>query len=166
VAPVAAALAEMVTVETMEAPATLDGGDVLMMDSAVFVGISSRTNQAGAAALRDFLGSERRVIAVPVSGALHLKSAVTALDGATVIMEPGVVDPGVFSPVRVIETSGEPHGANVVRLPDGTILAAEAHAGTAASIRAAGFGVVTVDVGEFERADGGLTCLSIRLRDR
>jgi len=165
VGPVVAALADLMPVEHMEAPANLDGGDVLQVGRTVFVGLSARTNGAGIDSLARFSGPDRRVVAVPVSGVLHLKSAVTALDGETLLMESGYVDPGVFEGMRIITTPpGEPHGANVVRLPDGRILAAAGLPRSAEVVAAAGFEVTTVDIAEFARADGGLTCLSVRIR--
>jgi len=165
VGPVAAALADLMPVEHMEAPATLDGGDVLQVGRTVFVGLSARTTQAGIDSLARFSGPDRRVVAVPVSGVLHLKSAVTALNGETLLLESGYVDPAVFEGMRIINTPPEePHGANVVRLPNGRILAAAGLPRSAEAVAAAGFEVTTVDIAEFARADGGLTCLSIRIR--
>lgn len=162
---VAAALEEFVPVERMQAPAHLDGGDVMVVGRTIYVGASDRTDAAGHASLADFAGEGWRVVPVAVSGVLHLKSAVTALDGATLLMESGHVDPASFGGLRIIETSPlEHHASNVVKLPDGTILAAEGSPASIAAMIDAGFPVRTVDVSEFARADGGLTCLSIRIR--
>ncbi len=166
VGPVAAALAELMPVEHMEAPATLDGGDVLQAGGTVFVGLSARTNRSGIDSLARFAGPDRRVVAVPVSGVLHLKSVVTALDEGTLLVESGHLDPAFFEGMRIVTTPpDDPHGANVVRLPDGRILAAEGLPRSAEAVAAAGFEVTTVDISEFARADGGLTCLSIRISD-
>jgi len=163
---VAAALAGLLPVEHMGAPATLDGGDVLQAGGTIFVGLSARINRDGIEALARFAGSRRKVVAVPVSGVLHLKSALTALDDETLLMESGYVEPNVFDGMRIVTTPpGESHGANVVRLPDGRILAAAGLPRSAEAVAAAGFEVTTVDISEFARADGGLTCLSVRIRD-
>ncbi len=165
VAPVAAVLAGMMPVESIEEPGCLDGGDVLAVGDRLFVGVSSRTNRAGIEALARFAGGHRRVIPVEVSGVLHLKSAVTALDDRTVLVEPGRVDSASFEGLEIVFTApGEHHAANVVRLADGGILAGAGSPGTADLVAGAGFEVTTVDVSEFGRADGGLTCLSIRIR--
>ncbi|MFH2072816.1 MAG: arginine deiminase family protein [Actinomycetota bacterium] len=165
VAPVAAALAEIMPVLFVEEPGCLDGGDVLTVGDRVFVGISGRTNRDGIDALARFAGPRRRVVPVEVTGVLHLKSAVTALDERTLLMEPGRVDPMRFDGLDIVLTApGEDHAANVVRLADGRILMGAASPETADRIVAAGFEVVAVDVSEFGRADGGLTCLSIRIR--
>jgi dimethylargininase len=164
VGPVARALASMLPVEQMTAPARLDGGDVLQVGGSIFCGVGTRTDAAGIAALERFAG--RPVIGVPVTGVLHLKSAVTALDDETLLVETGLVDESAFAGFRIVTTPPEePHGANVVRLADGTILAAAGNPRSAAAVAAAGYRVETVDISEFARADGGLTCLSVRVRD-
>lgn len=165
-AAVGEALRSLVDVEEMASPATLDGGDVLQVGSTVFVGVGARTNRQGFESVRRFAGSRgRRVVAVEPRGVLHLKSGATALDDHTVLVDPRAVPVSVFEGLRVIEVPGSGgDAANVVRLVDGSILAASHHEATARLLSEAGYRVVTTDVGEFGRADGGLTCLSIRLR--
>ena len=166
VAAVAAALGERLVVARMEAPATLEGGDVLRMGRRLFVGESERTSAAGRESLARWaapLGFE--VVPVALHGVLHLKSAATALDEGTVLVFPGAVDEAPFAGLRVVSVAGDdPEAANVVRLPDGRILVAAHLPQSAAAVRAAGFAPVACDVSEFARADGGLTCLSLRRR--
>lgn len=140
-------------------PARIDGGDVLQVGHTVFVGRSSRTDDAGIAALRSAV-PDRRIVPVDVDGVLHLKSAVTAPDARTVLVAPGAVDEAPFAPLRIVHCSDDP---NVVRLPDGRVLVAAA--GTAGLLGRLGHVPVLVDIGEFARAGGGLTCLSVRIRD-
>jgi dimethylargininase len=155
-------------VTAMEGPATLDGGDVLRVGGRLFVGESERTNEAGRTALRKFAeGHGLQVAAVPISGVLHLKSCATALDDQTVLAFPDALRSAVFRGLRLVPVGGDdPEAANVVRLPDGRVLTAAHLPQTAAAVRGAGFAPVACEVSEFARADGGLTCLSIRLRDR
>lgn len=165
--PVVEALAAYrVSVTVMESPATLDGGDVLRVGRHLFVGESERSNTAGRAALERFaapLGFE--VMPVPVRRVLHLKSAATGLDDRTVLVFPGAIDAAAFGGLRVVPVEGDdPEAANVVRLPDGRILVAAHLPESRDGVAAAGFAPVACDVSEFARADGGLTCLSIRLR--
>ena len=166
VGPVAEALARRVSVSVMEAPATLDGGDVLRVGRRLFVGVSERSNAAGRAALEHFaapLGME--VLPVPLRRVLHLKSAASALDDTTVLVFPDAMDPAALTGLGVVAVGGDdPEAANVVRLPDGRILVAAHLPQSAAAVSAAGFTPVACDVSEFARADGGLTCLSLRLR--
>ncbi len=159
------ALGGLVPIDRMAGDATLDGGDVLQVGRTVFVGVGRRTNEAGAEALERFCAPlGRRVKRVPAGPSLHLKSAATALDDETVILHRSV-DPEPFGSLRVVTVGGDdPEAANVVRLADESILVAAAHDETAGVVSALGRPVARVEVSEFARADGGLTCLSIRLR--
>lgn len=160
---VAEALSRWVRVEMMD-QGTLDGGDVLQVGGKVFVGASERSDAGGIAALARFCGPVE-VVPVPVRATLHLKSGVSALDPDTVLWHPAACDRADLTGVRVIEVPGDdPEAANAVRLPDGSILTAQHHRITADLASSSGFPVRTVDVSEFARADGGLTCLSLRLR--
>lgn len=147
----------------IEAPGVLDGGDVLKHGGTVYVGQSSRTNADGIRQLAEYLAPfGANVIAVPLTKALHLKSAVTALPDGTVIgYEPVVDDPsvfGVFLPVP------EEPGAHVVLLGDSKLLMSSRAPETAALMRSRGYEPVLVDIGEFEKLEGCVTCLSVRLR--
>lgn len=158
---VAAALAGLLELVTME-EGTLDGGDVLQVGGTVFVGVSGRSDGAGIAALARFCGP---VHAVPVRSVLHLKSGVSAVDAETVLWHPAACDRDDLAPLRIVEVSGDdPEAANVVRLPDGSVLVGAHHRATVELVSGLGIPVRTVDVSEFARADGGLTCLSLRLR--
>lgn len=159
------ALRGLVAVETMQPPATLDGGDVLQVGGRLFVGASRRTNRAGIDVLRRFAAGTP-VVPVPVRAGLHLKSAATAIGPDVVLAWPEAVDASLFEGLEVVAVGGEePEAANTVRLADGRILVAAGHASVAERLVRRGLGVVTVDVTEFAKADGGLTCLSIRLRE-
>ena len=151
-------------VATIEAPATLDGGDVLTVGSTVRVGRSARTDDAGIEQLRSLLGPRGfDVVAVPVTAALHLKSCLTALpDGTIVGFEPLVDEPDSFD--RLLLTPEE-SGAHVVDLGDGRILVAASCPSSAVLFRDRGLDVTTVDIGEFEKLEGCVTCLSVRLHD-
>ena len=164
---VAAALEPLVSLTHLEGPATLDGGDVLQVGRTVFVGRSARTNSDGIAALDRFaVAAGRSVVPVEVAGVLHLKSAVTALDANTVLAAEAMAGSPAFADVRVLPAPpGDPEAANVVRLPDGRLLVAAHHDATAVLLEAEGYGVARCDVSQFAKAGGGLTCLSLRLRD-
>ncbi|WP_425836555.1 dimethylargininase [Microbacterium sp. PA5] len=160
----AAARATGLAVESIEEPGTLDGGDVLKVGRTVYVGASSRTNAAGIAQLRALL--EPRgwdVVEIPVTRVLHLKSGVTALpDGTVVGFAPLVDDPSLFPVFLGIP---EEHGTAVVVLDDATVLMSDDAPRTAAVYRERGLEVVTVPVSEFEKLEGCVTCLSVRIRD-
>ena len=160
-------LAKYATVSRMSEPATLDGGDVLRVGRTLFVGISERSNRSGLGALGSFgMSAGYRVVPVKLRGVLHLKSAVTALDDHTVLAWTAAVDTDVFAGLTVVPAPGDdPHAANVVRLPDDRILTAQASDELIMLLAYQGKAVLQVDVSEFAKADGGLTCLSLRLRD-
>ena len=147
---------------TLSLPGTIDGGDVLTVGKAVFVGLTSRTNKAGvealAAALAPFGYS---VTGVPGEAALHLMTAVTAPDDSTVLINPALIDRNVFAAFDQIECDpAEPFAGNCLRL-GGTVVMQSAHPRTAALLAARGYAVETVDVSEFAKAEAGLTCLSL-----
>ncbi|MBX9244981.1 N(G),N(G)-dimethylarginine dimethylaminohydrolase [Actinotalea ferrariae] len=145
-------------------PATLEGGDVLeLTDGTVYVGRGTRTNDAGVAQLAALAGDQgRTVVAVPVTRALHLKTAVTALPDDTVIGHEDLVDdPSVFPSYLPVP---EREGTAVVVLDDETVLLSESAPATAALLRDRGLDVVTTPVSEFEKLEGCVTCLSVRIR--
>ncbi|MFF7933457.1 MULTISPECIES: dimethylargininase [unclassified Streptomyces] len=145
-------------------PGTLDGGDVLKIGDTIYVGRSGRTNAAGIQQLRaafEPLGA--RVVAVPVSKVLHLKSAVTALPDGTVVGHiPKVDRPALFP--RFLSVPEEA-GAHVVLLGGPQLLMAASAPKTAELYADLGFEPVVVDISEFEKLEGCVTCLSVRLRE-
>jgi len=159
-APVARRLGH--TVRRIELPGTLDGGDVLKVGSTVYVGRGGRTNGEGIAHLRDIVSPlGYTVVAVPVTKVLHLKSAVTALPDGTVVGYAKHVDnPGVFERFLPLPEAG---GAVVV-LDEHSVLMASSVPKSIALVESLGYRVVTVDVSEFEKLEGCVTCLSVRVR--
>ncbi|MEV6787546.1 dimethylargininase [Streptomyces sp. NPDC051098] len=145
-------------------PGTLEGGDVLKVGDTIYVGCGGRTNAAGVAQLRQvFEPLGARVVAVPISKVLHLKSAVTALPDATVIGYPPLVEtPSVFPRHLPVP---EESGAHVVLLGGGRLLMAASAPKSAELFADLGYEPVPVDISEFEKLEGCVTCLSVRLRD-
>jgi dimethylargininase len=144
-------------------PGTLEGGDVLKVGRQVLVGASSRTNAEGIAQLRVLVEPRGfTVIEVPVTKVLHLKSAVTALPDGTVIGYPPLVDDAsLFGRFLAVP---EAHGNAVVALDEQTVLISDAAPATAALLRDRGLDVIAVPVSEFEKLEGCVTCLSVRVR--
>ncbi len=157
-------LAADIRVREITEPGTLDGGDVLKVGRTVYVGRSLRTNDEGISQLRGLLAPRGwEVIGVPVTKVLHLKSGVTALpDGTVVGYEPLVDDPDVYP---VFEGVPEEHGTAVVVLDDHTVLMSSDAPHTAELFRGRGLEVVTTPISEFEKLEGCVTCLSVRVRD-
>ncbi len=146
-------------VERIEAPGHLDGGDVLQVGRTVYVGHGGRTDGAGIASLRALLAPlGRRVVPVPLGAVLHLKSAVTALPDDTVVGLRSLVDPGLFPGWRDVD---EEPGCHVVPLGGGTVLMAASAVRTGAWLTDLGFDVVAVEIGELEKLEGCVTCLSV-----
>lgn len=145
-------------------PGTLDGGDVLKVGRTVYVGRSGRTNEAGIDQLREALAPGGwDLITVPVTRVLHLKSGVTALPDGTIIgYEPLVDDPSLFPAFLGVP---EEHGTAVVVLDESTVLMSADAPLTAELLRARGLEVITTPVTEFEKLEGCVTCLSVRMRD-
>lgn len=145
----------------ISAPATLDGGDVMQVGDRMYVGIGGRTTPSACDQLAEVFDID--VIAVPVTKVLHLKSAVTALPDGTVIGFPPIVDdPAVFE--RFLPVPEEP-GSHIVALDPETVLMAASAPQTAQLLADRGLRVVSVDISEFEKMEGCVTCLSVRLRD-
>ncbi|HEY3531094.1 MAG TPA: N(G),N(G)-dimethylarginine dimethylaminohydrolase [Nocardioides sp.] len=166
--PETAAVAELLgalgyDVVAIEAPGTLDGGDVLKHEGTVWVGLGGRTNRAGVEQLTAYLEPfGARVVPVPLSKVLHLKSAVTALPDGTVIgYEPLVDDPDVWPSFLGVP---EESGSHVVLLGEDTVLMSADAPDSRKLFEERGLDVAVVDIGEFIKLEGCVTCLSVRLR--
>ena len=148
----------------IEAPGTLDGGDVLKIGDTIYVGRGGRTNDEGIAQLAAAFGPlGATVVTVPLAKVLHLKSAVTALPDGTVIgWEPVVDDVSAFPTFMAMP---EEPGAHVVLLDDRTLLMSTSAPQSRALLEARGYDVVAVDISEYEKLEGCVTCLSVRLRE-
>lgn len=146
----------------IEAPATLEGGDVLRVGRTLLVGATGRTNAAGVAALRAIaspFGYDVR--AVPARGCLHLKTACTALPDGTLLVNPRWVDARDLEGFEVLHVAeGEPDAANVA-LVGARVLMGAGHPRTTDLIRGRGFEVDVIDLSEFAKAEGCVTCLSV-----
>jgi dimethylargininase len=159
---VAAALSPFRRVETLPADAFLDGGDVLLVGQTLYVGLSNRTDEAGLRALeRSVRPFGYAVAPVRVAGCLHLKSACSAVDEETVLINRAWVEIDPFSGLRLVDVpDSEPFGANILRLPD-RVLVSSAYPATAELIRGLGQQVVAIDVSELHKAESGVTCMSL-----
>ena len=161
--PVRDALARRFPIATIEAPGTLDGGDVMQVGGSVFAGRSTRTNPEGIEQLAAIAaGSGLRVATVRVLDGLHLKSAVLPLDAETVLVTPGAVDEEALGDLRILsEAPTERFSASVLPMRDGRLMVTTTAPATAEMLAGLGYSVAPVNVTELQAADGGLTCLSI-----
>lgn len=151
--------------QAIEAPATLDGGDVLRIGRTLYVGQSARSNPQGIEQLRAMLAAHGYAVeGVPLRDCLHLKSAVTALSDDSVLLQPAWVDRERFAGFRIIEVDpAEAHAANVLRIGDSLIMPAS-FPRTRQRLLDAGFQVTAVDVSELQKAEGAVTCCSLVFR--
>lgn len=138
---------------------TLDGGDVLTVGAVTYVGVGGRTSAGGCRQLGEFFGVD--AVPVPISKVLHLKSSVTALPDGTVLGYPPLLE-GRWD--RFLAVSEEP-GSHVVVPDEQTVLLAASAPVTRRLLEGRGLRVVVVDITEFEKLEGCVTCLSVRLRD-
>ena len=167
--------------ECILALGTLEGGDVLRIGNTLFVGLSTRTNRAG---IEQLAAIVRRygydVVPVEVHGSLHLKTACTALDANTVLLNPAWIDTAAFAGFdRIAVVEDEPFAANVLAvgsaLFNGTLFNSTLFNSTLivnaafprtlervhAHARISGQRIIPVDISEFGKAEAGLTCMSL-----
>lgn len=151
------------SINRIQAPGTLDGGDVLKVGDTIYVGHGGRTNGEGIRQLRAILEPlGATVIAVPNTKALHLKSAVTALPDGTVVGHlPLVEDPRAFDRFLPVP---EESGAHMVLLGGPRLLMASDCPQTHELYRGLGYEPVIIDLSEYQKLEGCVTCLSVRLR--
>ena len=146
----------------IEAPATLEGGDVMRIDKTLYVGLSKRTNFAGIQQLARLVEPFGYwVTPVELHGCLHLKSACCCLGDKTVLANRAWLDLDAFCGIQFIDVpAAEPHAANVLRIGD-TLLLPSSYPETLALLKSRGFHVRTVDTSELIKAEAGVTCMSL-----
>ena len=150
-------------VETIDSPGTLDAGDVMMTDGHFYIGISKRTNQQGADQLIHIL--ERHQMTgekVRLSKMLHLKSGVSYLENNHMLISGEFIGHPAFKKFQGIKVDAEESYAANSLWMNGTVLVPSEHPKTRNKIEKAGFRTTTLDVSEFQKLDGGLSCLSLR----
>jgi len=146
----------------IDAPATLDGGDVLQLDRVLYVGLTLRTNSRGIARLAEIIEPHAyRVVAVTVDGCLHLKSAVTRVGADTLLMNRRWLPAAPFNDWRIIDVDqSEPAAANALRIGESVIFPEELTR-TRRRLEAKRIDVRPVPASELARAEGGVTCCSL-----
>jgi dimethylargininase len=155
-------LAKYRQVEHISPDARLEGGDILQLGRTIFVGLSSRTNMRAVEELERILGPlDYSLVPVTVKGGLHLKTACTALDDETLLVNPRWVDTDPFKAWRVLDVpEEEPMGANTLRVDD-TILLHEGFPKTVELVHKNYERTEVLDIEEFMKANAGLSCLSL-----
>ena len=145
------------------APATLDAGDVMQVGSHFYVGISARTNAAGVSRLEQILAPHGYTVsAIPLTTVLHLKTGVSYLENRRLLAWGEFVDRPEFASFTLLEVADpEAYAANSVWI-NGRVLVPAGFENTRALIESFGYDTLAVDVSEFRKLDGGLSCLSLR----
>ena len=153
-------------VRTIEAPGTVDGGDICQAGDHFFIGVSARTNPEGAHQLAGHLqagGFTTSEIDIrSTNGLLHLKSGLTYLGNGTLLVCEALAGlPDLFDYRVLVVPDEEAYAANCIRVNDFVLFAA-GFPQTADLLTAEGFDLMLLDVSEFRKMDGGLSCLSLR----
>ena len=161
-ASIARALAPYRALNMIQAPGTLDGGDVLVVGKCIWVGLGTRSNHSAIDQLQAFLEPYGyAVYTVPVKGCLHLKSAVTSVAQDTLLINPAWVDQASFPNMKFIEVDpSEPYAANALLVGE-TVIYQPANPITRLRLEAAGIHPILVDQSELAKAEGALTCCSV-----
>jgi dimethylargininase len=156
------ALSPLTNLVQLQEPATLDGGDVLVVGKNIFVGLSTRSNQAAVDQLNELLWEYGYSAAgVHMHDCLHLKTAVTRVDDHTLLINRNWVEPKPFEEFHLIDVDPqEPLAANCLPV-ENAIIYPTTFPGTRARLEEAGYNVVTVDVSELAKAEGAVTCCSL-----
>jgi len=150
---------------TIMPPAHIEGGDILVTAHEILVGTSSRTNEAGIAALRDIVtpwGYQVRQVQTP-PGVLHFKTDCSLIDDTVILTTKRLAEAGCFDDyTKIFTADGEEEAANTIRFNDVVIMSA-GFPQTHSRIEAAGYKVVTINNSECAKIDGGMSCLSLRI---
>jgi len=148
--------------KTIQPPGTVDGGDVLKIGTHYYIGLSKRTNKIGATQLSDFLSSEGFTTSfIPVKGVLHLKTGITYIGNNTVVAIKQLASRDEFKKFKVITVDeDESYAANCL-LINGRLLIPRGFPKLKSKLQKLGYKLTEVAMSEFEKMDGGLTCLSI-----
>jgi dimethylargininase len=143
-------------------PATVDGGDVLVLGKKIYIGLSTRSNQEAINQLNELLHEYGYIVTgVELHDCLHLKSAVTRVDDQTLLINKNWVDTNYFENFDLIEVDpSEPFAANCLPVGD-SIIFPTSFPKTCAKLEERGYKVVTVDVSELAKAEGAVTCCSL-----
>lgn len=147
-------------IKYMKSEGNMDGGDVLITPKKIFVGLSKRTNKNGISQLKKFLAKDISVIPVLVKNYLHLLTGITYLGKNTMIASE-LINKSLFNDFEIITVSQEnEYAANCLTI-DNTVVMPKGYKKIAKQIKNKGFEVIEVEMSEFKKADGGVTCLSL-----
>ncbi len=153
-------------IDVITAPGTVDGGDICEAGSHFFIGISQRTNEEGARQLAGYLANEGCTSSLidirGIGGILHLKSGIAYLGDKTLVLIDDLATHPAFAGYQIVRVEPpEYYAANCVRVNE-YILLADGYPKLKRSIESLGYAIIPLDMSEFQKMDGGLSCLSLR----
>jgi len=150
-------------IHIITSPGTIEGGDVMMVGDHFYAGLSARTNKTGTAQFAEFLSRYGYTQSdVEMAEFLHLKTGLSYLENNNLLIAGEFIGSTYFKQYNCIEvTEAENYSANSIWV-NGTVLVPTGYAGTLSAVKAAGYKTIEVDVSEFRKLDGGLSCLSLR----
>ncbi len=152
-------LEEYLDCREAEAPATIEGGDVIHLSDRFISGVSQRTNREGVRQMSSWLGVH--VDAIEDTEIMHLKSYLTAIDDDTLVgTERFMRHPAVGDVQFILVPESEAYAANTLTV-NGVVIMPAGHPGTSRAIRETGRDVVELEMSEFQKCDGAVTCLSL-----
>ncbi len=151
--------------EFITAPGTLEGGDVMQVDRHFYIGLTNRTNEAGALQLGEILNKYGYTFTlVPMTSALHLKTVVNYIGNQHLLASMEMAKNPLFNKFKILEVADEDlYAANCLAINDQLIMPAGFDR-VKSILQKTGYKPIELEVSEFEKMDGGLTCLSLRFR--
>ena len=159
---VAGAISEFRTLKFIQPPATIDGGDVMRIDRTLYIGLSARTNSEGVSQLREIVAPHNyRVETIETAGCLHLKTGCVYLCHQTILANRNWINLQLLAGFDLIDVpEDEPYAANTLTVGD-TILTSSGFPKTRRLIEERGFKTQVIDISELQKAEAGLTCMSL-----
>ena len=156
-------LTEYRTLASIEAPGTLDGGDILLFDKTCFIGLSERTNEEGATQLSQILTPYGyRCTTIPVGAGLHLKSSINYIGHGSLLVTEDFSNLSILADFKkIVVDKDEEYAANTLWVND-HLITPKGFPKTKAKLETTSLKVIELDVSEMQKMDGGLTCLSLR----
>lgn len=156
-------LEPLLPLDSITEPGTLDGGDVMQADNQFFIGLSNRTNLTGSRQLKEILDKQNYTIyVIPVCNILHFKTGVNYLGENNILIQEGICTINELSAFnRIIIEQDELYAANCLRVND-YVLVPKGFPKTKSNVEKLGYKIIELDMSEFQKMDGGLSCLSLR----
>lgn len=147
----------------IKTPGTLDGGDILQIENHFYIGISERTNEEGARQLKEIVESEGyQATIVPLQKFLHLKTGIAYLGNNAIIVAGEFINHPEFDQYKkIIVPEEEEYTANCI-LVNGSLIIPKGYEKTKRQIEEVGYKTIELEMTEFQKQDGGLSCLSLR----